>query len=126
KDVVCLTPNNCRTCYSQFTKTLELPNAVDGDHYTNRRLINAALLRADEPAEFLAYWISRFGRNNPVPPIAVKRALADAATRLYNQFAYLKWDSDARSVSMADVIDMTQPAYHHPDIRGTWQYDLFG
>lgn len=124
KDIVCTSPGKCLSCYTMSTRTGWVTrDMVNGDHYSNRRLINAALTRADEPGELLAYWISRYGR--PIP-IAVKRGLADAAKKLYNEFNYLKWDSEARSVRMADVIDMTQPAYHRSEIRGTWQYELFG
>src|SRR5690348_502258 len=33
----------------------------------NRALVRAALQRADEPGEFLAYWTSRYGRRLPQP-----------------------------------------------------------
>jgi hypothetical protein len=122
KDLVCEGGRTCRQCWTSHSTVLKAEGTY-GEHFTNRRLINAALVRADEPGELLAYWVSRYGR--PIP-ISVKRALADGAKKLYTEFNYLKWDSEARAVRMADVIDMTQPAYHHPEIRSTYQYDLFG
>jgi hypothetical protein len=46
----------------------------------NRQVIGSVLVRADEPGELLAYWFATHGRNVPK---AVKRGVADAATRLY-------------------------------------------
>jgi hypothetical protein len=88
-----------------------------------RALISSVLQRADEPGELLAYWLSRHGK--PVP-IAVKRGLADAVIRLYDERSLLKYDSDGRAVRFGDVIDLVTPAYHHPEIRGTWRYNLLG
>ena len=88
-----------------------------------RALIASALQRADEPGELLAYWLGTYGK--PVP-ISVKRGLADAVVRLYDERSLLKYDSDSRAVRFGDVIDLVTPAYHHPEIRGTWRYDLLG
>lgn len=71
-----------------------------------RRLVDAVCQRADEPAELLGYWLSRYGK--PLP-MALKRGLADAATRLYNEHAVVKWDSPRTSVRMADVIEFVHP-----------------
>lgn len=88
-----------------------------------RAVVDSVLQRADEPGEILACWLARYGR--PIP-IALKRGIADAVVRLYNEKSLLKHDSADRSIRFGDVIDMTQPAYHHPKIRGTWRYDLLG
>lgn len=61
-----------------------------GGQGANRRLITAALRRADEPGELLAYWQSRYGRALPQP---VKRGVADAARRLYNERSLIKYDT---------------------------------
>lgn len=66
-----------------------------------RDIVAAVLQRADEPGEMIAYWHSRYGKTIPKP---IKRGIADAARRLYNERAYLKWDSDSDGVRMADVI----------------------
>jgi hypothetical protein len=96
----------------------EMFNAV-----ANRAIIAAALQRADEPGELIAYWLRRFGR--PIP-IAVKRGVADALVRLYDERSLLKYDSTDSAVRFGDVVDLVQPAYHRPQVRGTWRYDLFG
>ena len=69
----------------------------------NRALIDAALDRADEPGEMLAYWASRYGRAYPKP---VKRGVADGAVRLYSERALVKYDGDSRAFRFADVIEL--------------------
>jgi hypothetical protein len=82
-----------------------------------RDVINSAIVRADEPAEVFGYWISRYGRKLPAP---VKRGLADAAQRLYNERNALKWDQSGSNVRMGDIIAMV-----HPKPVGDWQSSLF-
>jgi hypothetical protein len=74
------------------------------------------LQRADEPGEAVAYWMGRYGRAMPKP---VKRGIADAAVRLYDQRSLLKYDA-ARAVRFADVLNLT-----HPVARDPRQADLF-
>jgi hypothetical protein len=83
-----------------------------------RRVIASAIQRADEPAEMLAYWFSRYGRGKNLA-MAVKRGVADAAERLYTEPNYLKWNGSG-SVDFADVIMITHPS---PSTLG--QTDLF-
>ncbi|MGI5223082.1 TROVE domain-containing protein [Nocardia sp. CA-290969] len=83
----------------------------------SRALIASVLQRADEPAEFISYWHAHYGRKLPM---AVKRGVADAAARLYNERSFLKWDSDSRGVRFADVIQLA-----HVDPRSEWQSALF-
>lgn len=83
----------------------------------NRALVDAALDRADEPGELLAYWAGRYGRAFPKP---VKRGVADAATRLYSERSLVKYDGDARAYRFADVLELT-----HPTPRDTRQSALF-
>jgi hypothetical protein len=71
---------------------------------SGRRVVDSALLRADEPAEVLAYWTSTYGRALPQP---VKRGVADAAARLYTERAALKYDGLSRAWRMADVLELT-------------------
>jgi hypothetical protein len=85
----------------------------------NRRAIDAACQRADEPAELLAYWIGKYGKALPKP---VKRGLGDAAKRLYNERSLLKYDSKGDAVRFADVLELTHPS---PDAGKRWQGDLF-
>ena len=54
----------------------------------------------------LAYWTSRYGRAVPKP---VKRGVADAVTRLYDERAFLRYDSAGRGFRFSDVIDLVHP-----------------
>jgi hypothetical protein len=72
----------------------------------NRQVIRNVLQRADEPGELLAYWTSRHGRKIPKP---IKRGVADAAKRLYNEYTLLKYDTNSKGWRFADVIDMVRP-----------------
>jgi hypothetical protein len=85
----------------------------------NRQLIAAACQRADEPGEVLAYWTGRYGRALPKP---VKRGVADAVTRLYNEYSFAKYDSDAKGYRFGDVIDLVHPS---AAADKPWQGDLF-
>lgn len=70
-----------------------------------RQILTSVLLRADEPAEALGYWLATYGRKLPK---WLKRGLGDAALKLYTPFNVLKWDSDRNPVRMADVIEFSQ------------------
>ncbi len=83
-----------------------------------RPVITSVLRRGDEPAEMIGYWHSRHGRKLPM---AVKRGVADAAVRLYNERSALRYDGLGRGVRMADVIELT-----HPKPRDAPQSVLFG
>jgi hypothetical protein len=82
-----------------------------------RQVIASALKRADEPGELLAYWHSRYGRVIPKP---VKRGLADAVAKLYDEYALLKYDTASHGYRFGDVIDLV-----HPSPRAGWQGQLF-
>lgn len=82
-----------------------------------RQVVASVLQRADEPGEMLAYWTSTSGRALPKP---VKRGVADAATRLYDERALLKYDAPGKGFRFGDVIDLV-----HPSPRAPWQGDLF-
>lgn len=82
-----------------------------------RQIVAAVLQRADEPGEALAYWTSRYGRSIPKP---VKRGIADAVQKLYNEYALLKYDTASKGFRFGDVIDLV-----HPDASAPWQGDLF-
>lgn len=85
---------------------------------TPRGIMNSVLVRADEPAEALGYWLAVYGK--PVPKW-LKRALGDAAARLYTPFNVLKWDSTRNPVRMADVVEFSQ-AKQNPN--GVYKYLL--
>lgn len=82
-----------------------------------RRVIDSAIVRADEPAEVLGYYRAKYGRNVPQP---IKRGVADAVSRLYSERNALKYDGDTRGYRMGDVIDIV-----HPEPKADWQNFLF-
>jgi len=97
----------------------------------NRELITSVLQRPDEPGEMIAYWRHRFGvkRSDGTIivrlPKPVKRGIADAATRLYDEAAFLRYDGEGKAVRIGDVLELT-----HADVRvsseeRTWQDDVF-
>lgn len=79
---------------------------LDAGQSGGRRLVAAAILRADEPGEAIAYWHSRFGRRIPQP---VKRGIADGAVATYNEYSVGKYDTSSKSFRFADVIQLTHP-----------------
>jgi len=83
----------------------------------SRSIVSSALKRPDEPGEMLAYWTAHYGRKIPKP---VKRGVADAVQRLYNERALLKYDGASKGFRFGDVLDLT-----HPAPSGPWQGDLF-
>lgn len=68
-----------------------------------RAVIASVLQRADEPAELIHYWRSAYKRSLPK---AVKKGVADAVARLYDERAVAKWDSPSRPLRFADVIEL--------------------
>lgn len=91
------------------------------DTGANRKIIDAALQRADEPGELLAYWLGKYGRSVPKP---VKRGLADAARRLYSEFSLLKYDTASHAVRFGDVLDLVHPTPGTPDQGKLFKYAL--
>lgn len=76
------------------------------DCLTHRQLIAAVQLRPDEPVEMLAYWMVHKGRRIPKP---VKRGIADGATRMWNERAYLRYDKPGKTYRFADVLELCHP-----------------
>lgn len=68
-----------------------------------RKLVSSALLRADEPGEAFAYWFSKYGRTVPV---AVKRGIADAAVKSYNEYSLAKYDTASKGFRFGDVLEL--------------------
>ncbi|MFD1052138.1 TROVE domain-containing protein, partial [Kibdelosporangium lantanae] len=77
--------------------------------------------RADEPGEMLAYWTSVHGRAVPKP---VKRGVADAVRRLYDERALLKYDTDSRGFRFGDVIDLVHPSNNGPVQAALYEHAL--
>jgi hypothetical protein len=101
---------------------------LDAGRPGGRSVIAAALQRADEPGELLAYWRSRYGRSIPKP---VKRGIGDALFRLLGQHPLLKYDTGSHAYRFADVLALVHPGDRKGSaqggkFRGDWQRDLFG
>lgn len=98
----------------------------NGQFEGNHQLIAAVCQRADEPGELLAYWKHRFqptGRSNAKAmhlPKPIKRGIAAAAQRLYDERSFLKYDSKQKAVRMADVLELA-----HVQPRAEFQSLLF-
>lgn len=86
-----------------------------GSH--GRAVVNSAISRADEPAEILAYWAQTHGRRFPQP---LKRGVADAVRRVYNENAAIRYDGVGKAWRMGDVIELV-----HPRPTAAWQAALF-
>jgi hypothetical protein len=90
-----------------------------------RRVVDAALQRADEPGELLGYWTGTYGRRIPA---ALKRGIGDACIRLYTEYALLKYDTASHGYRFADVLELCHVGDGKgsvQDITGPWQGDLF-
>jgi len=74
----------------------------------SRAVVAAALQRADEPGEFLAYIRSQTG--SAQLGAGAKRGVADAVRRLYTQRAALKYGGEgSRDFTLADVVELVHP-----------------
>ncbi|WP_328301071.1 TROVE domain-containing protein [Streptomyces sp. NBC_00435] len=91
--------------------------AADGP--SNRQVVDSVLLRADEPGELLAYWTATYGRAVPKP---VKRGIADAVRRLYDEKSLLKYDTASKGFRFGDVLNLVHAS---PDPAKPWQGELF-
>lgn len=82
-----------------------------------RPLVSSALLRADEPGEALAYWFANFGRKMPS---AVKRGIADAAVKSFNEYSLAKYDTPSKGFRFGDVLELV-----HASPKDDKQNELF-
>ena len=72
---------------------------------SNRQLINAVIQRPDECGEMLQYWLLTFGKPIPMP---VKRGVADAASRMFNERNTLRYDGKG-AVQFGNIVSLTRP-----------------
>lgn len=93
-----------------------------GQHDGNAELIDSVIQRGEEITEFLAYWQLTFGR---ALPNAVRAGLGMAIRRLFTERNVLKWDSDARGLRFADVLELVHPKPRTERGEGDWQGALF-
>lgn len=116
-------PGNIRT--AAIVGAIEAARAMVANGIPGGRAIVASVLqRADEPGEAIAYHLAVHGRNLPK---AIKRGIADAVVRLYNERNLLKYDTATHAVRFGDVLELTHPTptVGHPDMPGYRQADLF-
>ncbi|KDN22406.1 hypothetical protein DV20_10885 [Amycolatopsis rifamycinica] len=71
-----------------------------GEHGMSRQVITSVLDRADDPGHLLAYWAVAHGPSLPKP---VKRGVADAVTRLYDEPALLAYDDGGHHFELGFV-----------------------
>lgn len=90
---------------------------IDAKIPGGRKVIVNSIARADEPGEALAYWFANYGRKLPA---AVKRGIADGATKTYNEYALGKYDTASKGFRFADVIQLV-----HPTPTDARQSDVF-
>jgi hypothetical protein len=90
-----------------------------------RSVVASALVRAEEPSVLIGYWKQFYGaRPNGRGvrlPQPIKRGIADAILRLYNERSVIKYDSATLDPRFGDVIELV-----HPSATAEWQRDLFG
>lgn len=106
-----------RTMHMRSASVVMAAEYVAAGGPKGRSLIARTLQRADEPAEILGYWLAEHGRRLPA---ALKRGVADAAVRLYDERSALRYDGRSRSIRMADVIELV-----HPQPKDERQSELF-
>jgi hypothetical protein len=68
-----------------------------------RQIVDSVLVRADEPGEALAYFVSNYGRSIPKP---IKRGIADACARLYTQRNTIKYDTASKGFRFGQVLEL--------------------
>ncbi|MFE3202215.1 TROVE domain-containing protein [Embleya sp. NPDC059237] len=108
---------SARTATMSEVGTRTVPATGGTGH--SRKVVDAALARADEPGELLGYWTARYGRAVPKP---IKRGIADAVRRLYTEHSLLKYDTGSKGYRFGDVLNLVHAA---PAPDRPWQGDLF-
>lgn len=89
-------------------------------------VVDAVLQRADEPGELIAYWTTQHGM---ALPKGLKKGVARAVLRLYDEYALAKYDRVDAAFRFARVLDLVHPAstdetqralfgYAHAEMRG--------
>jgi hypothetical protein len=85
--------------------------------FGSKDFIPQAMARADEPGEFLAYWTGTYGMALPKP---VKRGLALAVQKLFDEYAYAKYGQADGGFGLGRLVDLV-----HVKPKDTRQGDLF-
>jgi len=93
--------------------------------------------RADEPAKTVLYWAGKHGvdlggdRTRVRAPRVLEKAVSDAIYRLWNEYSYLKYDSDLSSMRFANLLRLIHPTSYlerdpETQVENTWRGALYG
>lgn len=82
-----------------------------------RLIVALSQARADEPGEVMAYYESKYGKPFPA---WLKKGVADGARKLYNEYSFLKYDTESKGFRFADVLQLA-----HVKPKDSVQNDLF-
>jgi hypothetical protein len=80
--------------------------------WSNREIVSVACSRADEPAELLSYWNTRYGFSKwdrKLIPQPILAGIGDAAIRLWNEFSVMKYGGASNGATMKDVLRLARP-----------------
>ncbi|MEV4816198.1 TROVE domain-containing protein [Micromonospora tulbaghiae] len=69
-------------------------------------VVDAVLQRADEPGELVGYWTSNYGM---AIPKGMKKGIARAVIRLYDEYSLSKYDRDGLGFRFARILDLVHP-----------------
>jgi hypothetical protein len=105
-----------------ITSTFQVLDVDQMHTIGSKDFIAQAMARADEPGEFLAYWTSKYGSGGPTMglPKPVKRGLALAVQKLFNEYTYAKYGQADGGFGLGRIVDLVHPAPKAP-----WQGELF-
>jgi hypothetical protein len=109
-------PTNSYLLHGKRVPVENMISHLDGQEANTKDFIPVALQRADEPGEFMAYWVGRYDKKLPQP---VKRGLAIAIRNLFDEYAYAKYGR-TEGWQLADLVEMV-----HPSPKVPWRGDLF-
>jgi hypothetical protein len=85
---------------------------VDSDRGVTRLTVDRVIRRADELGEVLGYWKATYpGKQLPKP---IKRGVADAVGRLYNERNTLKYDTASHAFRFGDVLELVHAKPNKP------------
>lgn len=84
-----------------------------------RPYVGQIVSRADEIAETLAYYISKFDKDNKMP-MSLKRGLADAFTN-FSAYQLIKYDREGE-ISLKDAISILHPKWKNDDMKVLYKY----
>ncbi|MCP2336262.1 hypothetical protein [Actinomadura rupiterrae] len=100
-----------------------------GQDGMSRQVVGSVLQRADDPGHLIAHWRHLYGRAMPKP---VKRGLADAVVRLYDEDALARYDTGGLHLNLPPDAEAPRPFRFgdvlrlvHPTPKDAAQADVF-